>query len=54
MKLEDFFALGVGLFLGGLFAMLKLPIPAPMTLGGILGVVGIAVGAVLVTTLMPR
>lgn len=54
MKLEDLFALLVGLFLGGLFALLKLPIPAPMTLGGILGVVGIAVGAVLVTTFLPR
>lgn len=54
MKLEDFFALAVGLFLGGLFALLRLPIPAPMTVGGILGIIGIAVGAVLVNTFMPR
>lgn len=45
MKLEDLYALLVGLLLGGLFALLRLPIPAPLTLGGILGVVGIAVGA---------
>ncbi|MFM1786321.1 MAG: hypothetical protein RL228_271 [Actinomycetota bacterium] len=54
MKLDDLFALIVGLFLGGLFALLRLPIPAPMTVGGILGIIGIAAGAVLVNTFMPR
>lgn len=54
IKFEDFLALIVGLILGGLFALLRLPIPAPMTLGGILGVVGIALGAVIVTALIPR
>jgi XapX domain-containing protein len=52
LKLEDFLALGVGLALGGLFALLKLPIPAPMTIGGILGIIGIAVGATVVSSLL--
>ncbi len=33
-----------GFLLGGLFSLLKLPIPAPPTLAGILGIVGIYLG----------
>lgn len=33
-----------GLVVGAAFAMVGAPIPAPPTLGGVLGVVGIAVG----------
>ncbi len=34
----------VGFILGGVFAFLRLPIPAPTNLAGILGIVGIFIG----------
>lgn len=37
-----------GLLAGGVFAFLEVPIPAPPTLGGVLGIVGIYVGFKLV------
>lgn len=42
--LQDLEALVVGLAVGFLFARLRLPIPAPPTLTGILGIVGIYLG----------
>ena len=48
MQLHDLLALAVGLLLGGLFALLKLPIPAPVSVGGILGIIGVASGAAIV------
>ena len=37
-------ALITGIFLGVVFSLFNLPIPAPQTLAGILGIVGIFVG----------
>ncbi|WP_106588511.1 XapX domain-containing protein [Salsuginibacillus halophilus] len=41
---EVFLALGSGLFVGFIFALLRLPIPAPPALAGIMGIVGIFLG----------
>lgn len=41
--LKTFFA---GFLLGGIFVMLKLPIPAPPTVAGIMGIVGVFAGYV--------
>ena len=41
---EWFYALLSGAIVGFLFGKLKLPIPAPPTIAGILGIVGIALG----------
>lgn len=40
-------ALLAGLIVGFLFARLRLPAPAPLSVAGILGIVGIALGYVL-------
>ena len=39
---------GAGLFVGALFTILKLPVPAPPVLAGIMGIVGIFTGYLLV------
>ncbi|GAB6136917.1 XapX domain-containing protein [Halanaerobaculum tunisiense] len=39
-----------GMTVGALFSFLKLPIPAPPTLGAVMGVVGIYLGFMLVQT----
>lgn len=44
---EWLFALVSGTVVGFLFAKLKLPVPAPPTLAGILGIVGITLGYIL-------
>jgi XapX domain-containing protein len=44
MLLQDVEALIVGLVTGLIFARLRLPIPAPPTLSGILGIIGIYLG----------
>ncbi|MEG6617435.1 DUF1427 family protein [Peptococcaceae bacterium 1198_IL3148] len=41
---EAIYALFTGAVVGLLFAKLKLPIPAPPTLAGVLGIVGIFLG----------
>lgn len=41
-----------GLIVGGLFSFLNLPIPAPPTLSGVMGIVGIYLGFVLINTLV--
>lgn len=38
-------ALAVGLVIGALFRLLKLPVPVPHGLGGLLGLVGMFVGS---------
>ncbi len=48
MSVTDLLALAIGFGLGAIFALLRLPVPAPSTLGGILGVVGVALGAYVV------
>ena len=40
-------ALGTGAIVGFLFAALKLPIPAPTALAGIMGILGIYLGYLL-------
>ncbi|HVB97174.1 MAG TPA: DUF1427 family protein [Chloroflexota bacterium] len=44
MLLQDIEALAVGVVTGLIFARLRLPIPAPPALSGILGIVGIFLG----------
>ncbi|ADO77468.1 XapX domain-containing protein [Halanaerobium praevalens] len=39
-----------GLIVGSLFSFLKLPIPAPPTLSGIMGIIGIYLGFMLTKT----
>jgi XapX domain-containing protein len=41
---EIIFALLTGFFVGFIFAMFRLPIPAPPALAGIMGIVGIYLG----------
>ena len=41
-------ALITGLVAGGVFSLLKLPLPAPPTLPGVVGIVGIFLGAKIV------
>ena len=40
-----------GLLVGGLFSWLDLPIPAPPTLSGVMGIVGIYLGFWLINSL---
>ncbi|HEY0296384.1 MAG TPA: XapX domain-containing protein [Bordetella sp.] len=47
MMTQNLLAIGAGLFVGLLFAGLKLPLPAPPTLTGILGAFGVFLGSVL-------
>ena len=46
-----FFALLGGIVCGALFKLVRLPIPAPETLEGILGIIGIVIGYVLLKKL---
>ncbi len=46
---SDLLSLPAGTALSALFALVRLPVPAPTTLGGVLGVVGVAMGAYLVS-----
>ncbi len=46
-------ALAVGAVIGAAFSLLKLPIPAPDKLEGVLGIIGIFVGMILVKYLWP-
>ncbi len=41
-----------GLVVGALFALLKLPIPAPPNLAGVMGIVGIYLGFIIVRSLI--
>jgi len=40
-----------GLIVGGLFSFLNLPIPAPPTLSGVMGIVGIYLGFVITNSI---
>jgi XapX domain-containing protein len=44
MTSEIWLALAVGVIVGAIFGAIKLPIPAPTNIAGILGIVGIFVG----------
>ena len=43
-----FLSLFVGILLGAVFSLLRLPIPAPNNLAGILGIFGVFVGFLIV------
>lgn len=43
-----------GLAVGAIFALLKLPIPAPQTLAGILGIVGLWLGFFLINLILQK
>lgn len=40
-----------GLIVGGLFSLLNLPIPAPPTLSGVMGIIGIYLGFIITQSL---
>jgi XapX domain-containing protein len=44
-------SLGVGLVIGILFKSLKLPVPVPHGLGGLIGLVGMFIGSEMVSVL---
>lgn len=50
---EIIFALLTGLVVGVVFALLKLPIPAPPAAAGVVGIVGIYLGFKLVAWISP-
>jgi XapX domain-containing protein len=45
--MQNLYALGAGLSVGLLFSWLKIPLPAPPTLTGIIGAAGVFLGSVL-------
>jgi len=47
--MQNLYALLTGLAVGALFSLCKLPIPAPPTLAGILGIVGVYLGYLIIT-----
>lgn len=50
---EVILSLGTGTVVGFLFALLRLPIPAPPALAGITGIVGVYLGFKLFTWISP-
>lgn len=46
--MHNFYALLTGMIVGILFSLFKLPIPAPPTLAGILGIVGVYLGYLII------
>ena len=42
--MHEVLAVVAGASMGFVFALLRLPIPAPPTLAGVLGIIGIAIG----------
>jgi XapX domain-containing protein len=47
--IQCFMSLGTGFLTGVIFALLKLPVPAPAVLPGVMGILGITLGFLLVT-----
>ncbi|MGD8192395.1 XapX domain-containing protein [Brevibacillus ginsengisoli] len=45
-------SLGVGLIFGVLVSLFRLPLPAPPTLAGVMGIVGVYLGYVIVSQFM--
>ena len=46
---EVLLATTTGIAVGVLFAFLKLPVPAPASLAGVMGIVGIFIGYIIMT-----
>lgn len=42
----------VGMFLGVVFAVLKLPVPAPSTIAGVVGILGVTIGYVVISSVL--
>ncbi len=53
MLADNLLALAAGLVVGLLFSWLRLPLPAPPTLTGILGAFGVFLGGALCRFLLP-
>ena len=49
---DPFLALAAGLIVGVVFSAIKLPIPAPPVLPGVLGIIGIYLGGMIWKTLV--
>ena len=49
---EVLLALFSGLVVGGFFSVLRLPIPAPQNLAGVMGIFGIFLGYIIVKLLL--
>ena len=45
-------ALGLGIAVGAIFGVFRLPVPAPGNLAGIAGVVGLFIGWITITTIL--
>lgn len=50
--MEIVYAFGTGAILGAIFGVFKLPVPAPGSVAGVVGIVGIFCGYVLMKSLM--
>jgi XapX domain-containing protein len=48
------FSLLAGLVIGAVFALLRLSVPAPPTIGGVVGIAGLALGAYFTNLLIER
>lgn len=51
---EIILALIAGVIVGAIFTLIKLPIPAPPVLSGIMGIIGVYTGAKLVEFIMSK
>ncbi len=51
---EVILATGVGFFIGVVFALLRLPVPAPPTLAGLMGIVGLFLGYMVTNRFFPH
>lgn len=48
MKVKEWAtAFGAGIIVGGIFTVLGFPLPAPGTIGGVMGIVGVFLGTIL-------
>ena len=49
---EVLFSILTGGIVGAVFALLRLPVPAPPTLPGLMGIVGIFLGYIMINAMM--
>lgn len=47
-------SLVAGIILGAVFTLMKLPLPAPPVLSGIIGIVGIYLGGIIITFIIGK
>lgn len=48
MYIECIKSLGIGIIIGGIFTFCKLPIPAPINISAIFGIIGIYLGYIII------